>query len=76
MSLLFDVRSKLSNIGTDELSIRENQPALSQLWQQMQELREEMNHAKKLASLKASEPYLETINDLEKKYAFLLKLIA
>jgi len=76
MSLLFDVRSKLGQIGTDELSIRENQPALSSLWSQMQDLREEMNLAKKSAALKASEPYLQTMNELEKKYAFMLKLIA
>jgi hypothetical protein len=76
MSILSDIRAKLSTIHVNELAVVENQPALLELWQQMQSLREEMNHAKKLAAVKASEPYLETIGELEGKYSLLLRLSA
>ncbi len=73
MSVLEEVRTKLM---TNELSIIDDQPALLEIWQKMQQLREEMNEAKKIAAAKAAEPYLETMVALEKNYAFLLKLIA
>ncbi len=73
MSVLEDVRNRLS---VNEISIVADQPALQEIWQKMQELREEMNVAKRIAAAKAAEPYLETMAVLEKNYAFLLRLIA
>ena len=76
MSVLTDVRSKLAVVNVNELNIVDNQPALFDLWTRMQDLREEMNLAKKAASHLAAMPYLELIENLEKQYALLLRLSA
>lgn len=76
MSVLNDVRSKLATNNVNELMVVEKQPALLEIWKEIQLLREEMNIAKKNASDKVSEPYLDIISELEKRYALLLKLSA
>lgn len=74
MSVLAQVREKLASANNSELSAIENQPALLEMWKRLQELREEMNVAKKAAASQAARPYLELIDIIEKKYAVLLRL--
>lgn len=74
--VLKSVRKRLSELGNSEFSAREDQPALVEMWEKMQDLREEMNEAKKAAAAEAAKPYLEAIQEIEKRYAMLLKLSA
>lgn len=71
-ALLREVRAKISTLGAgdplDELG------SFKALFDQLQELKDEMNQAKKEAAAKAAEPYLETMQQIESKYALLLKL--
>lgn len=76
MSVLDDIRKKLATLGNSEFTAKEDQPALQEMWEKMQELREEMNNAKKAAAAEAAKPYLEAIEQIEKRYALLLRLSA
>lgn len=68
------LRKKLAQNGSTELSIQEDMPGVDEIWQQIQNLRTEMNHAKKLAAEKAAQPYLKKIKELEEQYSMILKL--
>lgn len=68
------VRKKLAKNGSTELSIQEDMPGVDEIWQQIQNLRTEMNRAKKRAAEQAAEPYLKKIKDLEDQYSMILKL--
>lgn len=72
--ILTDVRNTLSSFGGSELAAKENMPALQGMWEKMQELRKEMNEAKKLAAEEAAKPYLEAMEEIQRRYAFILKL--
>jgi hypothetical protein len=76
MSILSEVRTKLSANSVNEFNLLDDQPALIAIWEQMQALREEMNEAKKQAANEAAIPYLHLIETLESKYAMLLRLSA
>lgn len=75
-NLLKRIRDDLASSGRSEFVAQEKQPALKKLQDQIQELRVEMMAAKKKAADEAAAPYLKTIEDLEKRYVFLLKLTA
>jgi hypothetical protein len=72
--LLTNIRAQLSSVGQSELEIIESLPSLQGMWDQMQELRAEMYAAKKKAADEAAAPYLDTINEIEQKYALLVHL--
>jgi uncharacterized alpha-E superfamily protein len=72
--ILNQIRDKMSSIGSSELDARENVPALQDMWEKVQDLKREMNEAKKKAAEEAAAPYLEMINEIERRYAFILKL--
>ena len=72
--ILHDIRKKLAKLNKVEIISKEDQPALQEMWEKMQDLREEMNAAKKAASFEAAKPYLELILEIEKRYAVLLRL--
>lgn len=72
--ILNKVRNEVANLGGSELDAVENMPALQALWDQMQDLRNEMNVAKKSAAEEAAKPYMELITEIEKRYALILKM--
>lgn len=72
-SVLEQVRTELTKLGKTDTG--ENFEALKDLFGRMQDLREEMNEAKKEASIQAAEPYLALMKELEEDYATLLKMI-
>jgi hypothetical protein len=72
--ILKEVRARIAKLGNSEFAAVADQPMLRQMWEQIQDLRAEMNEAKKAAAAEAAKPYLETIEQVEKRYAMLLKL--
>ena len=75
MNILSDVRKKLmKSTEYTEQEILSQGSAITTMWDQIQELRLEMNAAKKLAAEEAAKPYLEAIASIEKRYAMYLKL--
>jgi ribulose kinase len=74
MSILPDVRKALLKIGASETGDVLGNEMLQGLWGQIQDLRAEMNEAKKAAAAEAAKPYLEAIEQIEKRYAMFLKL--
>lgn len=72
--ILKEVRARISAMGNSEFAAVADQPMLKGMWEQLQDLRAEMNEAKKLAAAEAAKPYQEAIEQLEKRYAMLLKL--
>lgn len=73
-SILEEVREKMTSFGGSEHEAQENMPALQGMWDQVQALKQEMNAAKKKASEEAAKPYLDAIAEIERRYAFILKL--
>lgn len=67
-------RKEMAEAGTTEVSIREKIPGIDELWREIQDLRQQMNEAKKKAANEAAEPFLEKIKDLENQIAFIAKL--
>jgi hypothetical protein len=74
MSILASVRKRLLELGASEMAGQQDNDMLKGLWNQMQDLRAEMNQAKKDAAAEAAKPYLEAIEQVEKRYAMFLKL--
>lgn len=75
MSVLADVRKQLmKSTESTEQEILSEGSAISAMWEQIQDLRLEMNAAKRLAAEEAAQPYLEAIEKIEKRYAMYLKL--
>ena len=72
--LLREVRAAISKIGTSEHDIANNTESMQSMFNKLQELREEMNEAKKAAAAAAAEPYLETMKQIETRYALILKM--
>jgi hypothetical protein len=68
------VRQTLANNGSTELSVQKGMPGMDQIWQNIQDLRSEMNKAKKQAAEDAAKPFLEKIAELEEQYSMILKL--
>jgi len=70
--ILRQVRAEISTLGASEdLS---NLTSLQTLFDKLQDLREEMNEAKKQAAAEAAKPYLEAMATIESRYAFTLKM--
>jgi hypothetical protein len=76
MSVLFEVRSRLSDLNVNELQVADDQPALLEMWKEIQVCRLEMNHAIIKAIDDAAAPYRARLVELEKRYAFLLRMSA
>jgi hypothetical protein len=76
MSVLFEVRSRLSDLNVNELQVADNQPALVEMWREMQTCKAEMNLAITEAIALAAKPYRLRLQELEKRYAILLRLSA
>lgn len=74
MSILPTIRKQLLKLGASETADAQDNLMLQGLWSQMQALRAEMNEAKKQAAAEAAKPYLEAIDQIEKRYAMFLKL--
>lgn len=68
------VRSSIAEMGNTEEGILSEQPEARSLFNQIQDLKLKMGQAQIKAFEKASEPFLEQINDLEEEYAVFLKL--
>lgn len=75
MSILNDVRNRFAELGNCEAATAEDMPALKELWEKMQDLRAEMYDVKKKAAEEAAAPYIEAIGEIEKRYAFILKMV-
>lgn len=73
-SVLKEIRDTISSFGGSELEAKKNMPALEDMWGKMQDLRREMNEAKKKAAEEAAKPYLEAMAEVEKRYAFIIKM--
>lgn len=73
-TVLQSVRQLMTSIGVSEQDARDNIPALQEMWEKTQDLKKEMNEAKRKAAEEAAKPYLEMISEIERRYAFILKL--
>ena len=71
--ILAQVRRRLMEVGAAE-GLELDDPMISGLFDQIQGLRTEMNEAKKEAATAAAKPYMEAIDQIEKRYAMFLKL--
>lgn len=75
MSILATVRKQLmKSTESTEQEILAEGTAITEMWDQIQILKLEMNAAKKAAAEEAAKPYLEAIEKIEKRYAMYLKL--
>ena len=75
MSILADIRRQLmKNTEATEQEILSEGTAITAMWDQIQQLKLEMNAAKKAAAEEAARPYLEAIDKIERRYAMYLKL--
>jgi hypothetical protein len=75
MSILADIRKQLMGKSeSTEQEILSEGSAITDMWNQIQDLKLEMNQAKRLAAEEAAKPYLEAIEKIEKRYAMFLKL--
>jgi hypothetical protein len=72
-SALAKVRKQLMISGNSEHELLAN-GSLKDLFDQIQELKREMNIAKREAADAAAVPYLEAISSLERNYAIVAKL--
>ncbi len=73
--ILAQVRRRLLEMGASEQA-EQDDPYIAGLFDQLQDLRNEMNQAKKDAAAEAARPYLETIEAVEKRYAVYIRLRA
>ena len=71
---LKDAREHLSGAGQSEVALMEDLPGAEDLWKDIQDLKQEMNAAKRKAADEAAAPYLVKLKELEDQYAFVLKL--
>lgn len=76
MSILARVRKELMNSGASEAEVLSEREGIQGLFSQIQDIRREMNAAKKKAAEEAAKPYEEAIAAIERKYAMLMKLSA
>jgi hypothetical protein len=73
--LLRQVRAEISKAGGSELKALDL-AGTQALFDSLQDLKQEMNEAKKQAAAEAAKPYLDAMETIEKRYALLLKLKA
>jgi len=76
MSILAKVRSDLMKSGLSEAEVLANSGGIQGMFQELQDLKREMNEAKKKAADEAAKPYLEALEALEKRYSIFVKLSA
>lgn len=76
MSYLAKLRKQIMTAGVSEAELLANGESAAVLWSELQELKKEMNQAKKAAADAAAVPYLELIEQVEKRYAMLVRLSA
>jgi hypothetical protein len=62
--------------GNSEFAAVAENESLKELLDQIQDLKEEMNEAKRAAMVEAAKPYIDAITRLEEMYALYLKLAA
>lgn len=74
MSILPEIRRSLLKLGASETGDQQDNEILKGLWEQMQVIRAEMNEAKKQAASDAAKPYLDAMEQIEKRYAMFIKL--
>lgn len=74
MSILAQVRKQLMTSGLSEAEVLADSSGTQSLFDQIQNLKREMNEAKKKAADEAAAPYLEAISTIEKRYALMIKL--
>jgi quinol monooxygenase YgiN len=74
MNKLQMAQQQLANLKKNETDIRQNSIILTSLWNDVQSLKKEMYDAKRKAAEEAEKPYLEAIENIETKYALLIKL--
>ena len=75
-SVLAAVRKQMMTSGHSEHEVLADGGGLAAVFDQMQDLRNEMNEAKRAAVKKVEEEYAEAFTKLEKRYAMLAKLSA
>ena len=66
--VLAQVRRVLLEMGASEMQETRDDEMLQSLFDQIQDLRREMNEAKKEAAARAAQPYLNAIEQVEKRY--------
>ncbi len=76
MSVLARVRNELMKSGASEAEVLAEREGIQGLFGQIQDLKREMNDAKKKAAAEAAKPYEEAIASIERKYALMMKLSA
>ena len=69
-----DARTHLTSSNRSEVSVMEELPDAADIWRQIQQVKQEMNEAKRKAAELAAKPYLAQIAALEAEYALVLKL--
>lgn len=74
MDTLNRTRRDLATRGSTEAGILSDLPAAEDIWSEIQQVRNEMNKAKRAAAEKAAEPYKEKLAELETQYTLVLKL--
>lgn len=67
-------RKDILKSGHTEIDIREELADAQELWDQISQLRIQMNEAKRKAADEAAKPFLEKIKELEDEYSLILKL--
>lgn len=73
-SYIKNAREHLTGLGQSEIALMEDLPGAEDMWKSIQELKLEMNAAKRKAAEKAAAPYLIKLKELEDQYALVLKL--
>lgn len=76
MSILAKVRKDLMTSGHSEAEALGEAEGLQAIFQDLQDLRRERNVAKRTAMRKVDEEYDEAQNQLERRYAMMMKLSA
>jgi hypothetical protein len=76
MSVLLEVRTRLSELNVSELEVADIQPALCDMMKEIQKCKSEANAAIMAAIEEAATPYRNKLAELEKRYAFLLRMSA
>lgn len=70
------IRKHLNEQGVSEIGIREKHEDLQRIWNEKQQLLQQMQEAQKMASELAAAPYLEQIYELDQNYATIISLLA
>lgn len=72
--ILTGVRSKVANSGGSELAALSSNEGLREIFVQRQTILKDMNAAKKAAAIRAAEPFLNSLEELDRQYAMILSM--